>query len=371
MKQSIIVPYHNNKDMIQYTVGKLKETVPDDVEIIIIGNNYEQNELDVSFPFSNCKYYTVYENLYYPKAINLGVEKSHGEILTFCDPDVFVTTGWYEPLLNILKKPDAGAVSSKLINPCSGRIIDFGMYYSKFNAIHSLVGARKDHALARSDRKVQSACSAVLMTYRHLFMAVGGMNNDLPYAYTDMDYCLRIKELGYDTWVSAKSEVYHKGSSDTSNSKSYAFNYLNADSKGLFYANCHQRFTVDFERWFQTSWENFKNTHTYFISKFMLLDFSTIYNRSDYHNLIKNFGIIIMDYQNITVKTRDCEHLILHQLVPFGLIDICTPILYFVDIFTSLYNNNMWFRNRNIKNDLVIDRHGNICLLSEIAGACV
>ena len=217
MKESIIVPYHRDKEMILYTVKNLVSSVSQEVEIIIIGNNYNRSELDVEFPYCNVFYYTEYENLYYPKAINLGVSKSSGEIITLLDPDAFVLPGWYEPLRRYIDRPEVGAASCKLINPCTGRIIDFGMYHSKFNAIHSLITAKANHPLAQEDRKVQSACSAVLMTKRYLFDQVGGMNEDLPYAYTDIDYCLKLKEIGYDTWVIADSEVYHKGSSDKSN----------------------------------------------------------------------------------------------------------------------------------------------------------
>lgn len=367
MKQSIIIPYHKDKEMIRYNLKALVSTIPSDVEIIIVGNNYNKEELNVEFPYSNCKYYTVDKNLYYPKAINYGVAQSTGDILTFYDPDVFALPNWYEPLLEYINKPFVGAVSSKLINPCTGRIIDFGMYYTEFNAVHSLIGAKPDHPLAQFDRKVQSACSAVLMTKRELFEAVGGMNNNLPYSHTDMDYCLKLQERGYETWVVADSSVYHKGSSDKSNSKSYAFHYLSADSKGLFYADNYNRFKLDFKQWFETSWEYFRKTHANYPRKYMLLDFSTVYNREDYYQVISELDIIIMDTQFITMASRDCDNIYLHQCVPFGLIDLSMPILYFVDLFTSLTDNDLWFKNRDISQDVVIDRHGNIYSLQEIA----
>lgn len=366
MKQSIIIPYHKDKKMIQYNIKTLISTLPKDIEIIIVGNNYNEDELDISFPYENCRYYKIKENLYYPRAINYGVAHSSGDIITFYDPDVFALPNWYAPLLAYIEKPSVGAVSSKLINPCTGRIIDFGMYYSEFNAIHSLINAKPDHPLAQYDRKVQSACSAILMTRRDLYDSVGGMNNNLPYAYTDMDYCLKLKAIGYETWVVAASEMYHKGNSDNSNSKSYAFKYLNADSKGQFYADNRKRFEVDFEQWFLTTWNFFKSHHTDYPSKYMLLDFSTMYNRQDYYRIFSTLGITLMDKQVITMSLRDCANIYLHQTTPFGLLDLQTPILYFVDIFTSLSDNAFWFKNRDISNDIVIDRHGNVCALAEL-----
>lgn len=357
--------------MIEYNIKTLVESIPEDVEIIIIGNNYNAQELEVNFPYKNCKYYKINKNLYYPKAINYGVSKSQGDIITFCDPDIFVKPGWYEPLLKKMEISSIGAVSSKLINPCTGRIIDFGMYYSRFNAIHSLCGALPTHPLAQYNRKVQSACSAVMMTKHSLFNLVGGMNNYLPYSHTDMDYCLKLKQMGYDTWVIADSEVYHKGSSDKNNSKSYSFNYLNADSKGLFYADNYNRFNLDFEQWFLESWIHFKRNHPNFPTKYVMLDFTTVYNKEDYYQAIAQMGLHICDYQNIILADRDSGNIYLHQTIPFDLLDISVPLLYFVDIFTALFDNDLWFQNRDISSDLVVDRHGNIYSLLELKnGTC-
>lgn len=357
--------------MIKYNIKTLVESIPENVEIIIVGNNYNMQELEVDFPYKNCKYYKIYENLYYPKAINYGVSKSQGDIITFCDPDIFVKSGWYEPLLRKMEISSIGAVSSKLINPCTGRIIDFGMYYSRFNAIHSLIGALPTHPLAQYNRKVQSACSAVMMTKRSLFNMAGGMNIYLPYSHTDMDYCLKLKQMGYDTWIVAESEVYHKGSSDKHNSKSYSFNYLNADSKGLFYADNYKRFDLDFEQWFLETWMYFKKNHPKFPTKYVMLDFTTVYNKEDYYQVIADMGLHICDYQNIILSNRDSANIYLHQTIPFDLLDIGVPLLYFVDTFTALFDNDLWFQNRDVSNDLVIDRHGNIYSLVEIKnGTC-
>ena len=47
MKESIIITYHKNKDMLLFCLNRLLKTTPDDVEILIIGNNVNKAELDV------------------------------------------------------------------------------------------------------------------------------------------------------------------------------------------------------------------------------------------------------------------------------------------------------------------------------------
>ena len=364
--QSIIIPYHKDKEMIRYSVKLVVETIPPDVEIVVIGNNYNESELDLSFSYRNVRYYRISQNLFYPKAINYGVDVSHGDIITLLDPDVFVNPGWYEPLLKLICRDDIGAVGCKLINPSSGRIIDFGIAHTRFNAIHPLIGEKPDYPLASSNRLVQSMCSAVLMTKKSLFDSVGGMNEDLPYSYTDIEYCLKLRELGYNTIACAESEVYHKGFTDDKNSKYYSFAYLNADSKGLFYGNWYKKFDEDFREWMQTSYEFFINQHPKLSRKIFLLDLSTVYNRKDYYDVISSFGFKTLDKHVVTIGVRDCTHISLHQVVPFHLIETPAPILYFVDLFLCLADNDLWFKHRDISSDMVIDRHGNIHMLTEL-----
>lgn len=360
--------------MLLYSLKTLNETLPkgQNIEVIIIGNNRNPKELDFDIPYSQYKYYKIYDNLFYPRAVNLGVQKATGDIITICDPDIFYLPDWYSPLLEKLMSENVGAVSSKLLNPRNGRILDFGVYYSKYNAIHSLKDMKSDCILAQEDRNVQSVCSAILMTYKKLYEEVGGMDNELPFAYTDFDFCLKLKQLGYFSYVVADSVVYHKGSTDKNNSKYYAFDYLRTDCKGMFYAKDFHKMKMDFGDWFQYTYSHFRKLHPEFPSKFFMIDLTTVYNRSDYYHVFeKNLRIEILDKEIIDIKKRNLQSIPLHQTVSFNLIDCNSPLLYFVDTFISLFDNDLWFRMRNISNDLVIDRNGNILPCTDIAqGKC-
>ena len=162
-KQSIIMPYHRNKEMLYYTTQLLDKIIPNEVEIIIVGNNNNLNELKVDLPkrFTYIKYD---KSMLYSKTANLGVEASHGDIITLCDQDIFSYHDWYTPLLKkLLSNDNIGSVSSKLLNPINNRIIDFGIEYSKYRIVHPLRGLKFNHPLAMEDRKVSSTTSATLM----------------------------------------------------------------------------------------------------------------------------------------------------------------------------------------------------------------
>lgn len=361
MKQSIIVTFHKDKNMLFYCLKKLIETTPDDVEIIIVGNNVNQTELDFEISLPKCVYYKIYENIQYPKAINYGVAHSSGEIITFVDADIFVWDNWYTALLELLSSsPKIGAVGAKLINPLNQRILDFGIMYSRFNSAHTLMGARHDHPLAMKDRKVQAICSAILMTRKSIFYKVGGLDEEIPYAYTDCDYCIKISNYGYENWVSAQACAYHKGGTSQVNSKTN-FSYYHSDAKGIFAMKDYQKLQYDINDWYHIACTYAKKSYSNIAKKFFLIDMSTMFDRRHYYKLIST-GLDI-EYLDILEKPstqRDCYHIVLHDDISYNYIDLATPILYFVDTYTSLYDNSLWYDLRNIEKDLIVDRHGNI-----------
>ena len=361
MKHSIIITFHKDKDMLFYCPKRLLETTPDDIEIVIIGNNINRDALDFEIPYSRCIYHKIYENIQYPRAINFGVSKCHGEIITFVDADIFVWDHWYEALLELLlSSSQIGAVGSKLINPLNQRILDFGIMYSHFNSAHTLMGARYNHPLAMKNRKVQAICSAILMTKKSIFNEVGGLDVEIPYAYTDCDYCIKLAEKGYENWVAANSCAYHKGSTSKNNSKSN-FSYYHSDAKGIFAMKDYNKLYYDMNDWYHTVCSYAIQTYSNIASKYVLIDMSTLYNRQEYYALISaGLNVEFLDIVELSHNVRDCEHIILHDKVSFNYIDLATPILYFVDIFTSLQNNSLWFNYRDISSDLVVDRHGNV-----------
>ncbi|MDO4302228.1 MAG: glycosyltransferase [Clostridia bacterium] len=367
MKHSIIITYHKNKDMLFFCLKRLLETTNNDVEILIIGNNANTAELDFEITSPRCQYYKFETNLQYPKAINFGVSKCSGDIITFVDADIFVWNGWYEELLAcLLAYPKIGAVSAKLINPQNKRILDFGIMYSRFNAAHTMMGLKYDHPLASYNRKVQTLCSAILMTQKSLFNQVGGLDEEIPYSYTDCDYCLRLKDIGYESWVAANSCAFHKGSTSVNNSKSN-FSYYRLDAKGIYGMKDYAKFIYDIEEWFKISSNYAKKKYANLSKKYVLIDLSTMYDRKNYYKMIKsNFDFEFLDIIEQPETIRDCEHIVLYDTISFNYIDLATPILYFVDTFVSLFNNQLWFDLRDISHDLVIDRHGNIVTLSDI-----
>ncbi len=365
MKQSIIIPYYKNKQELYFSLSLLFKNIPPEIEIIIIANNSNPYERDISYP--NCKILKFSKALLYSKAVNIGVQNATGDIITLLDQDIFVTPNWYSPLLQkLLSNNEIGAVSSKMINPTNNRILEYGIEYTPYNSAHIGKDLSNQSPLTQNDICVTSACGGVLMTYKSLYNKLGGMDEDMPYICCDCDYTLKLWELGKQVWVIADSIVYHKSFTSKATGKISDFSFLENDSRWKFYQKNANRMRYNLNIWMQ-------NTFHYFISfhklqkKYIFINISSYINIDWYKTFIKtNLNIDFYDEYTFLVTTRNNNDIQIYDYVPYDFIDLHTPIIYFVDCFYSLKNNALWYKMRNTKRDIIIDINGAICSIEDL-----
>ena len=365
--QSIIMPYHRNKQMLLYTTDLLDKIIPKDVEIIVVGNNSNEEELNVNLSerFTFIKYN---QSLLYSETVNRGVDAAHGEIITLCDQDIFSYQDWYSPLLNkLLSDEKIGSVSSKLINPINNRIIDFGIEYSQYRILHPFRGIKETPPLVQQDYKVTSTTSATLMLRKEIYKKVGGMDLDMPYCCSDCDIGIKIGNLGLENWVVADSVAYHRGSSSMQNGKSSSFSYLRNDSTNMFWAKNYYNI--------HNSIGNTISVFTQYIKKEIAIEplyyFVNLSSLREYEwyaaYLSKKLSCDICDVHSYPQNLIHYSSVLqIYDSLPYTFMNVPIPIIYFVDYFPSLENNQIWAHMRNIKKDLVLDSHGNLVRLDDI-----
>lgn len=365
--QSIVMPYHRNKQMLLYTTELLNKIIPKDVEIIIIGNNNNSEELNVNLPdrFTYIKYN---KSLLYSETVNRGVCAAHGEIITLCDQDIFSYQDWYSPLLNkLLSNKRIGSVSSKLINPINNRIIDFGIEYSQYRILHPFRGLKETHPLVQHDYKVTSTTSATLMLRKEVYEKVGGMDLDMPYCCSDCDIGIKIGKLGLENWVVADSVAYHRGSSSTQNGKSSSFSYLRSDSTNMFWAKNYYNICNSIGSTI-SAFIQYAKKETNLEPLYYFVNLSSLREYEWYAKyLMKNFPCDICDIYSYPQNLAHYSSVLqIYDALPYTFMNVRIPIIYFVDYFPSLENNQIWARMRDITKDLVLDSHGNLVRLKDV-----
>lgn len=355
---SIIIPFHRNKKMLLASLKTLQESLKEIVEIIVVANNINTQEIQLDLDPGKYKLLQFGENLFYPEAIRQGALAAGGKYLILADPDIFYCEDWLRQMLICFNSHDnVGAVGAKLVNPLNNRLLDFGIGYYGYHTLHPFRGLPHTHELCHEDIRVQSICSALFLIENYLLESFNYFDPEMPYAYCDNDLCLRLKRKGYEIWGAARAVAYHKGNTDTQNSKYYAFRYLRNDCTAAFFAKNHNRYLNDYLRFLKVSINYYlpkKSTKGY-----IFINLSSLYDWKSYKELLSELGFAILDTCECLVSQRNSSYIDFFNTIDSLLIDSKTPLIYFLDSFIACYDNSLWFSLRDTKEDVIIDSNAN------------
>jgi glycosyltransferase involved in cell wall biosynthesis len=149
----------------------------------------------------------------FAQRINLGAQNARGDFLLLLNDDTEVLTpDWLEAMLEFAQQTEIAAVGAKLLFP-DGRIQHAGVMVLDGNAGHAFHGADGDHpgyfcsnVVNRNYLGVTAAC---LMMRRELFFQLGGMDEQFPLNYNDVDLCLKAHQAGYRNVVTPYVQLIH------------------------------------------------------------------------------------------------------------------------------------------------------------------
>ena len=157
---------------------------------------------------------------------NFGVSHAKGEYILLLNNDTeIINSDCLEEMLGYCMRDDVGIVGAKLCYEDdtiqhAGVVIGFGGM-----AGHAFIGASRYDmgymgriACAQDYSAVTAAC---LMTKKEVYMAVGGLSENFVVAFNDIDYCLKVRELGKLVVFNPYAELHHyesksRGLEDTS-----------------------------------------------------------------------------------------------------------------------------------------------------------
>lgn len=204
-KVSIIIPNKDAKKYLQQCIESIfNETTYKNYEIIVVENNSEKEE--------TFEYYKELENnkkvkiikypekgFNYSKIINYGVKNCEGEYVIQLNSDTkIITKNWIETMLGFAQRDDVGAVGARLYYP------DYTIQHAGIAigvdgvAAHLFRGLPKNiHGYFSRESTIQNfsaVTAACMMNKKTIYDEVGYMNEDLPVAFNDLDFCLRIRK---------------------------------------------------------------------------------------------------------------------------------------------------------------------------------
>ena len=159
----------------------------------------------------------------YSKNNNFLATQTDAGKLIFMNDDIFVASGWLEPILEFLDNPDVGEVGIQLRFP-TDRIQHAGVVYKdgrEDQPVHAHIGSPP---LSQNVNKVMvyPAVTAAVCGIRHsLFDAVGGFNEDYLVEVQDVDFSIKVWAYGKKVIYLPNSVAYHLTAETRKDNTSY------------------------------------------------------------------------------------------------------------------------------------------------------
>jgi glycosyltransferase involved in cell wall biosynthesis len=216
---SLMIPMRNGLKLIQTCVTSiLQKTTYENYEILIVDNGSDDPEtmayLDSLKGESRIRVLRDDRPFNFSALNNAAVKQARGEVVGLINNDIeVIAPDWLSEMVSHALRPEVGAVGARLLYPNDtlqhGGVI-LGIAGVAGHAHKGLPAGL--HGYFGRDKVIQSlsaVTAACLVIRKEVYLKVGGFDEDLRVAYNDIDFCLRVREMGYRNIYTPYAELYH------------------------------------------------------------------------------------------------------------------------------------------------------------------
>jgi GT2 family glycosyltransferase len=217
---SIVIPTHNGLALIQACVASvLGKTDYPNYQVLIVDNRSDEPAVLEYFESlksdSRIRILRDDRPFNFSALNNRAVNEADADLVALVNNDtVVITPEWLTEMVGLAMQPGVGAVGARLWYPDdtiqhAGVILGIGGIagHAHRRASKTDPGYYSRAALTQSISAVTAAC---LLIRREIYRQAGGMDEDnLQVAFNDVDFCLRVRALGYRNVWTPFAELYH------------------------------------------------------------------------------------------------------------------------------------------------------------------
>lgn len=210
-KVAIVIPTRDRADMLGRCIESVRvRSTYGNYEIIVINNESKEPEtlryfgefggrvIDYPHPFN------------YSAQMNLGVREAGCEYVILLNNDTkVISPDWIEAMLEYGQRRDVGAVGARLMFP-DGRVQHEGVLIGCGNGLAGHLDHGGYFALGQCVRNVSAVTAACMLVKASVYEEAGGFDERLDVAYNDVDFCLRLREKGYEVIYTPYAELSHQ-----------------------------------------------------------------------------------------------------------------------------------------------------------------
>jgi GT2 family glycosyltransferase len=217
---TLIIPTHNRIDLLKRAVDSiLEKTTYTNYELIIIDH---QSDEDLSIQYltdistiENVRVIRVEGSFNFSKFNNQAITSAKGSIVGLLNNDIeVITTNWLDEMVSLVIQDGVGAVGARLWYPNDtlqhGGVI---LGYGPSRIAGHIHGTSRDDkgyfGRAELIQNFSAVTAACLLVKKLVYLEADGLDENLPVDYNDVDFCLRLIQLGYRNIWTPYAELYH------------------------------------------------------------------------------------------------------------------------------------------------------------------
>ena len=215
---TIIVPTRNRVDLLRTCLTGVAATEYPAIEVIVVDNDSDDPQtLEFLSGLDPARHRVLRHRgaFNYSAINNRAVAEARGRLLCLLNNDIeVIEPNWLATMAVQALRKDVGSVGARLLYP-DGRIQHAGVVIGMGNAAghaHRLLQPDEEgyfyrHALPQFVSAVTAACLVVM---RDRFLAVGGLDEtNFAVAFNDVDLCMRLNRLGYQSLYEPRATLIH------------------------------------------------------------------------------------------------------------------------------------------------------------------
>ncbi len=216
----VIANKDHEQDLRRCITSIVEKSTYDNIEIIVVENNSTTQEIKDYYQELTQKgqaKIVTYEGAFNYSAVNnLGVSHATGEYILLLNNDTeVITVNWMEEMLMYAQREDVGAVGAKLYYEDktiqhAGVVIGLGAHrtagHIHYKQARMNLGYMGRLCYAQNLSAVTGAC---LMVKKSLYEAAGGLDTGFAVSLNDVDFCLKLRKMGYLNVWTPFAELYH------------------------------------------------------------------------------------------------------------------------------------------------------------------
>jgi len=227
---SIITVNFNGNEITDLFLKSISEITYKNIEVFVVDNNSTISPDILKQKFPTINLIKSFNNVGFAAGNNLAIRKSKGKYCFLLNNDTEVMHDFLEPIIGLMEgNKNIGIASSKLLYYSNPDTIQ----YAGHNGINFYTGRgfglgymEKDLGQYNSSYQTQLGHGAAMLINREAIEKVGLMAELFFLYYEEIDFCERVKNVGFQIWYCGQSTVYHKESITTGKSSPLKTYYL-------------------------------------------------------------------------------------------------------------------------------------------------